>query len=126
MDTGSFNEVFRKRTKKLAISIMGFYAHLPKTDEIRIIGKQLIKSATSVGANFRAVCLAGSVKERYSKYCIVVEEADEMIFWLELLEESHLKIAIPDSIKNEALELSKVMASCKKRLKNKSSLTPNS
>jgi four helix bundle protein len=79
-----FNETFRKRTKKLAISIMRFYAGLSKKDEIRIIGKQLIRSSTSIAANFRATSLARSMKERYSKFCIVVEEADETIFWMEL------------------------------------------
>jgi four helix bundle protein len=119
MEQIKFNEIFKKRTKQLALSIMKFYAGLPKKDEIRIIGKQLIRSTTSVAANFRAVCIARSIRERYSKFCIVVEEADETIFWLELLEESHLKIKIPIFIKNEALEISKVMSSCKKGLKAK-------
>jgi len=119
MEQIAFNKLFRVRTKKLAISIMKFYAGLMKKDEIRIIGKQLIRSATSVAANFRAVCIARSLKERYSKLCIVVEEADEVLFWLELLEESHLRINVPDNIKKEALEVSKVMATCRKGLKAK-------
>ncbi len=98
---------------------MRFYAGLSKNDEVRIIGKQLIRSVTSVAANFRAVCIARSCRERYSKYCIVVEEADETLFWLELLEESHLKITVPSIIKNEAFEISKVMASSKKRTRSK-------
>lgn len=119
MDPITFNEVFRKRTKKLAISIMRFYSGLTKKEEVGIIGKQLIRSATSIAANFRATSLSRSMKERYSKFCIVVEVADETIFWIELLEESHLEIIIPDNIKEEALEILKVMAACKKGLKAK-------
>ena len=119
MDQLAFNEIFRKRTKKLALQIMKFYSGLQKANEIRIIGNQLLRSVTSVAANFRAVCIARSIRESYSKLCIVVEEADETLFWLELLEESHLKIEVPNKIKMEALEISKVMASCKKGLKAK-------
>jgi four helix bundle protein len=119
MEQIAFNELFRKRTKTLAISIMRFYAGLSKNDEVRIIGKQLIRSTTSVAANFRAVCIARSLKERYSKLYIVVEEADETNFWLELLEESHLKITVPRFIKKETLEISKVVATCRKSLKAK-------
>ena len=68
MEQIAFNEVFRKRTKKLALSIMKFYSNLSKNDEVRIIGKQLMRSTTSVAANFRAVCIARSIKERYSKF----------------------------------------------------------
>ena len=119
MEPTTFNAVFKNRTKKLAISIMRFYVNLPKEAEVEIIGKQLIRSVTSVASNFRTTYLARSVKERYSKFCIVVEEIDETVFWLELLEESHLKIIIPSDIKDEALEILKVMASCKKGLKAK-------
>ena len=105
MEQIAFNELFRKKTKQLTLSIMRFYSNLSKNDEVRIIGKQLIRSSTSVAANFRAVCVARSVKERYSKLCIVVEEADEALFWLELLAESHLKINIPDHLIKEALEI---------------------
>lgn len=98
---------------------MRFYAGLSKKDETRIIGKQLIRSATSVAANFRTTCLARSIRERYSKFCIVVEEADETLFWIELLEECHLGINVPKNIKEEAFEILKVMASCKKGIKAK-------
>ena len=58
---------------------------LPRTDEARIIGKQLLRAATSVGANYRAACRARSRAEFLAKLGIVVEEADETAFWMELL-----------------------------------------
>ena len=119
MNQVSFNEVFRRRSKQFAIQTMRFCSILPKNEEARIIKRQLIRSVTSVAANFRAVCIARSQKERYAKYCIVVEEADETSFWLELLEESHLNIKVPIEIKNEAFEIAKVMSSMKKKLKPK-------
>jgi four helix bundle protein len=64
------------------------YPALPKTDEAKVIGKQLLRSATSVAANYRACCRARSDAEFFSKISIVVEEADETLFWLELLQEA--------------------------------------
>ncbi len=122
MDQIKFNEIFRNRTKKLSLSVMEFYAGLQKNEEVRIMGRQLIRSTTSVGANFRASCVARSLREKYAKYCIVVEEADETIYWLELFDECHLNIKVPDDIMIEASEIIKVMTSCKtsirKSLKN--------
>ena len=90
---------------------------MEKNDEIRIIGKQLIRSSTSVGANYRAVCRARSDRERYAKLCIVVEEADETQFWLEILVESDLiKIEEVLNIRQEVEEIVKVMTIYKYRL----------
>jgi four helix bundle protein len=72
-----FNEKYRIKNKEFAIRIIKMYSKIPKTDEARIIGKQLIRSATSVAGNFRASTRARSDAEHYSKFCIVVEEADE-------------------------------------------------
>ena len=81
----NFAEEFRNRTKKLAIDIIKYCKSLPKTEEAYIIKKQLIRSATSVAANYRAVCRARSDAEFFSKLCIVVEEADETLFWPEMI-----------------------------------------
>jgi len=114
----SFNEDLRNRTKQFAITIINLYSRLNKTDEIRIIGKQLMRSATSVAVNFRAVTRARSDRERFAKLSIVVEESDESLFWLELLNESYLveynKIK---EIMQEAEELVKIFASYRKKLK---------
>ena len=117
MEQITFNEKFRDRTKKMAISILQMYATLKKTDEIYVVGKQLIRSATSVAANFRATCRARSEAEKYAKLCIVVEEADETVFWLEVLEESKIAPTIDlTNLKIEAMEILKVMSSYKKTL----------
>jgi four helix bundle protein len=85
-----FNTEMRNRTKKFAVSIVLFYKALQKTGTTCILGKQLLRSATSVAANYRAACRGRSKAEFYSKMCIVTEEADETQFWLELFEESLL------------------------------------
>ena len=78
----------RKRTKAFAIRIIRLCRSLPNTSEARIIGNQLLRCGSSVGANYRAVCRARSRADFISKVGIVVEEADEAVFWLELLVES--------------------------------------
>lgn len=83
-------EQFKQRTKEMALRVIKLYQSLPKTDEAKVIGKQLLRSATSTAANYRAVCRARSDNERYSKWSIVVEEADETLFWLELLGEANI------------------------------------
>ncbi|MFH1296541.1 MAG: four helix bundle protein [Bacteroidota bacterium] len=75
----NFNEGFRKRSRDLAFQVIMLYVQLKHREELRIIGKQLIRSATSVAANFRAACRARSAAEYFSKMCIVVEECDETL-----------------------------------------------
>ena len=121
MSETTWNEQFRNRTKKLAIATIKAFSSWKKTDEIRIIGKQLIRSSTSVAANYRAVCRARSDRERYAKLCVVVEEADETQFWLEILVESDLiKIAEILNIQQEVEEIVKVMTTYKYRLEKNS------
>jgi four helix bundle protein len=83
-----FAEGFRNRTKAFALRIIKLFQSLPKTDEARIIGKQLLRASTSTAANYRAACRARSQAEFNSKLSICVEEADETLFWLEILVES--------------------------------------
>ena len=78
-------ELLRARTKQFAIRIAKLFKRLPKTEEARIIGKQVLRAGTSVAANYRAACRARSHAEFISKMGTVVEEADETVFWLELL-----------------------------------------
>ena len=80
----------RERTKRFANRIIRLYVALPKTSEAQVIGKQLLRSGTSVGANYRAACRGRSKNEFVSKLGIVVEEADETIYWLELLLDNKL------------------------------------
>lgn len=80
----------QSRTKKFAIAIVKLFKMLPKSPEAQIIGKQLLRSGTSVGANTRAAFRGRSDKEFKAKLGIVVEEADESIFWLEVLGEAEI------------------------------------
>ena len=79
--------------------------------------KQSIRSATSVAANYRASCRARSLREKYSKLCIVVEECDETQFWLELLLEANF---LPkenfETIYQECSEILMVMSSFRKKI----------
>ena len=81
-------EELRARTKQFAIRIVRLFQSLPKNDEARIMGKQVLRAGTSVAANYRAVCRARSRAEFVSKMGVVVEEADETVFWLEILVET--------------------------------------
>jgi four helix bundle protein len=85
-----FVEQMRQRTNLFAVRSIHLFQTLPKTEEARILGKQFLRSATSVGANYRAVCRARSKAEFFSKLSITIEEADETQFWVELFIESQL------------------------------------
>ena len=78
-------EQYKKRSKAFALRLIRFIRTLPRTDEATVIGKQLLRSGTSVAANYRAVCRARSKAEFVAKIGVVVEEADETVFWLELV-----------------------------------------
>jgi four helix bundle protein len=80
----------KDRTKKFALRIIRLVEALPKGKATDVIGKQLLRSGTSVGANYRAACRAKSTADFISKMGIVEEEADESIFWMELLIDSKL------------------------------------
>ena len=78
------------RTKKFALKIIELIESLPKKKTADVIGRQLSEAGTSVGANYRAACRARSLADFISKMGIVEEEADETIYWMELLIESGL------------------------------------
>ncbi|MGA9642782.1 MAG: four helix bundle protein [Terriglobales bacterium] len=78
----------KQRSKNLAIRIVNLFRSLSHSPDVQTLGKQLLRSGTSVGANYRAVCRARSKAEFISRMSIVVEEADETVFWLELLGET--------------------------------------
>lgn len=80
----------RTRTEEVAIRIIRLFRVLPRSPEAQVIGKQLLRSATSVAANYRAVQRARSRAEFISKIGIVVEESDESLFWLGLLEKADI------------------------------------
>ncbi len=80
----------KARTKKFALRIITLTNALPRSALGRVIGQQLLRAATSFGANYRAALRARSKAEFIAKLGIVVEEADECSYWLELIIESHL------------------------------------
>jgi four helix bundle protein len=78
-------ENLKLRTKKFGLDVIKLVERLPKDDTCRVLGRQLLRSSTSVGANYRAVCRAKSPADFISKFGNVEEEADESGFWLEML-----------------------------------------
>src|SRR6266478_1948190 len=78
-------ELLQQRTRKLAVQAIRLVGDLPRTPPADVIGRQLVRSATSVGANYRFACRARSRREFIAKMGIVEEEADEAQFWLDLL-----------------------------------------
>jgi four helix bundle protein len=80
----------KKRTKAFAMAIIRLIERLPNTVAARVISQQLVRCATSVGANYRAACRAKSQADFIAKMGIVEEEADESIYWMELLVEGGL------------------------------------
>ena len=120
MEKSEFAEYFRNRTKKFVVDNINLFRTLPKTEKARIVGRQLLRCFSSVGANYRAACRSRSQAEFHSKLSIVVEEADESVFWMEILTDSN--IVKPDEIKglmNEANEILKFVSTARKSVSNK-------
>ena len=104
-------EELKKRTKQFATRIVRLYQALPRRDEARVIGRQVLRSGTSVAANYRAVCRARSKAEFISKIGVVVEEIDETVFWLKLLVDTGIVAqARMESLQEEATELLAIFA----------------
>ena len=117
-----FRKIMQDRIKNFVLRIIKLFQSLPVTAEARIIGKQLLRSATSVGANYRAACRARSPKEFYSKLSIVIEEADESMFWIELLAESNIvKTSLLQDLLIENEEIIKIVVSARKKYKENQS-----
>lgn len=107
-----FIENQKRRTKRFAVDSIKFVESLKKCKASDVITYQFIKSATSTGANYRAVCRARSKREFFSKLSIVVEEADESAFWLEVIHEAGLSSNTSElnRLTQEIFEILKVMS----------------
>jgi four helix bundle protein len=81
---------FKARTKKLGLDVIRLVDALPRTRSADILGRQLLRAATSVGANYRAACRGKSSLDVIAKLAIVEEEGDETLYWLELLQETNI------------------------------------
>ena len=111
MNNLEFAVKMQDRTMTFAVQVVKFFIKLLSTDEARIPGKQLLRSGTSVGANYRAVCRSRSDADFISKMGTVVEEADESIFWLDLLEKSGVCITTAvQPLRTEADELLRIFS----------------
>jgi len=113
-------ETIKDRTRRFAINIIKFTDTLPKNTTAFVITKQIIRSATSIGANYRAALRARSKAEFISNLGIVEEESDETIYWLEILVESG--IASGNSVEillKEANEITSIIVSSLKTAKHK-------
>lgn len=85
LDKIQFIENLKKRFKQYVIQSTYLFWQIPNSEEGKIFGRQFLRSASSAGANYRAVCRARSSREFFSKISIVTEELDESIFWMEIL-----------------------------------------
>lgn len=114
------SEELKIRTKKYSLSIIELVEKLPVTTSSKIVAYQIAKSGTSVGANYRAVCRARSDKEFIAKMEIVLEEADETLFWLEIIaEKKWMDKSIMASLWKEGNELTAIFVSSLKTVKSK-------
>jgi four helix bundle protein len=115
-------EKFKGRTKAFALRIIRLVEALPKNQvSAQVIGKQLLRSGTSVGSNYRAACRARSTAELIAKLNIVLEEADESLYWMELIVEAGLMPTNKlQSLMVEANEIIAMVVTSLKTLRSKS------
>ena len=113
-------EGLRDRTKEFALRVVRLFVALPKSSESQVLGKQLLRSGTSVAANFREASRARSEAEFVAKLGIVEQEIDESMLWLELLAEAGiLKQELLTPLHDEAEELLKIIVTSVRRTKEK-------
>lgn len=102
----------QNRSKTFAVSVVKFYDQIPTTDVGKTVGKQLLRSATSVAANYRAACRSRSRADFIAKMGIVVEEADESLLWFQILTEANVvSIDAVTHLMNESQELLRIFSS---------------
>ncbi len=105
-----FADAFKLRTKKQCVAIIKFLRTIESNQEMYVIKNQLIKSATSTAANYRATCRAKSKADFISKLGIVHEESDETCFWLEILIDLDYKSPELEKLLKESDEILKIVA----------------
>jgi four helix bundle protein len=114
-------EEMKQRTKLFALGIIQLVESLPKGRITEVLGRQLLRSGTSVGSNYRSACRAKSIADFISKMGIVEEEADESLYWMELLVEAGIEVNMKmEALMKEAGELLAItVASIKTAKKSK-------
>jgi four helix bundle protein len=112
-------EELRNRTKRFAIRIVRLYRALPRSGEAQVIGKQLLRCGTAIAANYRAAGRSRSRQEFVAKLGIVVEEADETVYWLELLGDTDVLPGIQlKPLLDEANELTAIFNAARNTSRN--------
>jgi four helix bundle protein len=116
-------EDFKRRTKQLALRLIRLVEALPQSRTAEVIGKQLIRSATSVGANYRSACRGKSTADVIAKLSLVEEEADESFYWMELIVEiGLLPLEKVSNLMSENSEILAMTVASIKTLRNKSKI----
>jgi len=114
------NDELKNRTKHFSLAVLNLIEQMPNSMSTRVVINQIAKSATSVGANYRAVCRARSDKEFVAKLNIVLEEADESQFWLEIIKEKNwLNSSELEFLLKESNELVEIFVSTLKTVNNR-------
>jgi len=115
---GKDDRDLRVRTKRFAILVVRFYSNLPKSTEAQVMGKQVLRSGTSVGANYREACRARSKAEFVAKVGDCLKELDESSYWFELLEETGtVASASLEPLQKECNELLAIFTTISKKCK---------
>lgn len=113
-------EELKHRTKQFALRVIRLVQALPRTQTGRVVSNQLLRSATSVAANYRAACRARSSADFVHKLGIVEEEADESLFWLELVVEANsMPMLRVQNLIQEADELTAIIVASRKTAKGR-------
>jgi four helix bundle protein len=110
----------RDRTKAFALRIVRLYSSLPKTTEAEVMGKQVLRSGTSIGAHYREAIRARSTAEYISKLEVALQEMEETIYWLELLSDSEVvERSRIEKLFEEAQELTAILVTCVRKAKQR-------
>ena len=108
----------KRRTKRFAVDTIRFQRKLPRTEEGRIIGRQLLRAGTSIGANYRAVCQAKTDPDFIYKLGVCVDESDETAYWLEILVDADVVTAAATAaLLREAGELTRIFAASRQTVR---------
>jgi four helix bundle protein len=110
----------RARTKSFALRVVRLYRTLPRSADAQVMGRQLLRCGTSVAANYRASCRARSRAEFAARIGIVVEEADESGFWLEMLADADIvRIALLKELLQESKELTAIFTATRQSVRKR-------
>ena len=117
-------EEMKQRTKLFALGIIQLVESLPKERTAEVLGRQLLRSGTSVGSNYRSACRAKSTADFISKMGFVEEEADESLYWMELLIEAGIEVSMKmEVLMKEAGELLSITVASIKTARKRQNLS---